>query len=56
MKELNGEEQKQFREAIKSAFPNRKDLETTLNDNNYSEWIRNVINSKKHEVVIMTGF
>ncbi|OBQ42249.1 MAG: hypothetical protein AN484_18890 [Aphanizomenon flos-aquae WA102] len=49
MKELDGEEKKQFREAIKSAFPNRKDLETTLDDNNCGEWIRNVNTNQDDE-------
>jgi hypothetical protein len=48
-KELNGEEKKQFREAIKSAFPNRKDLVRILNDNNCGEWIRNVNTNQDDE-------
>ena len=48
-KELNGEEKKQFREAIKSAFPNRKDLVRILNDNNCGEWIKNVNTNQDDE-------
>ncbi|MBD2491694.1 effector-associated domain EAD1-containing protein [Aulosira sp. FACHB-615] len=41
-KELSTKERRDFREVIKSAFPNLKDLQRILDENECNNWLRNV--------------